>query len=396
MKKAVAVFILVAMAAFLALPIWAESIVFRTRTPEEEPYIYFEMGSNDPGDGKSRYHDAANFIIYEFPCPEGSKYASLTWKIQAQFEVSVTNSDPDDDDAYEVIHRNEPTEEEIESGKQDWGYSIGIQYPTYDLSKWCENNKSGKIWVKMADADPTNGWGGYIFGDFDVTYYVGTEPAPAVEKPKTAEEESLDILAAMNLTEFDQAFVVGTTSEEPFFYKKGGNIDGRRARFMDGADYVIYQFDVRATDTVATLTMGVDNQYDIRATSSDPDNIDGYTVIAVAEPGEEDDPNSPNWGNLRDEDGNVPTQTFDLSHLLTGKDGKIYVYISDCQPDGGWGGRIAFPNGVRFTSYGPDAVLTTSDVEEPKAAPATFDSMAAMAVIAFASLGAAVVLKKKR
>jgi hypothetical protein len=34
MKKAVAVFILVAMAAFLALPIWAESIVFRTRTPE--------------------------------------------------------------------------------------------------------------------------------------------------------------------------------------------------------------------------------------------------------------------------------------------------------------------------------------------------------------------------
>ena len=96
--------------------------------------------------------------------------------------------------------------------------------------------------------------------------------------------------------------------------------------------------------------MGVDNQYDIRATSSDPDNIDGYTVIAVAEPGEEDDPNSPNWGNLRDEDGNVPTQTFDLSHLLTGKDGKIYVYISDCQPDGGWGGRIAFERCCTYTA----------------------------------------------
>ena len=55
----------------LALPIWAESIVFHTRTPEEEPYIYFEMGSNDRR-RESRYHDAANFIIYEFPCPEGS------------------------------------------------------------------------------------------------------------------------------------------------------------------------------------------------------------------------------------------------------------------------------------------------------------------------------------
>lgn len=400
MKKVATIFLLLAMTVLLALPIFAETIVFRTRTEEEEPYIYFEMGSNDPGDGKSRFHDASNYIIYEFPCPEGSKYASLTWKIQAQFEVSVTNTDPDDDDAFEVIYRNEPTDEEIESGKPDWGYSIGVQYPTHDLSKWCEGNTKGKIWVKMADADITNGWGGYIFGDFDVTYYVGAEPAPTVEKPKTAEEQAADILAEMNLTANDQAFVVGMKSEEPFFYKKDGNIDGRRARFMDGAAYVIYQFDVRATDTVATLTMGVDNQYDIRATSGDPDDIDGYTVIAVAQPAEDEDPNSNNWGDRYDEEGKVPSQTFDLSSLLTGKDGKIYVYVGDCLPDAGWGGRIAFANGVRFTSYDANAVTapatstTTTTTSTP--APATFDAVTVVAMVALASLGTAVVFNKKR
>ena len=401
MKKAINVLLLLALFAVMALPIFAETIVFRTRTEEEEPYVYMEMGSNDPGDGKSRFHDGTSFIIYEFPCPEGSKYASLTWKMQAQFHVSVTNTDPDDDEAFEVIHENTPTEEEIASGKQDWGYSIGVQYPTYDLSKWTQNNTKGKIWVKMADADTSNGWGGYIFGDFDVTYYVGAEPGGQVDKPKTAEEEAADILAAMGLTANDQAFVVGTTTEEPFFYKKDGNIDGRGARFMDGAAYVIYQFDVKASDTVATITMGVDNQYDIRATSGDPDDIDGYTQIAVAEPAEDEDPASNNWGDRYDEEGNVPSQTFDLSSVLPGKDGKIYVYVGDCLTDGGWGGRIAFKNGVRFTSYGADGPATsttdtTTTTSTGTPAPSTFDAVSVTAIVAFATLGAAVVLKKKR
>lgn len=60
MKKAVTIFFVFVMAALLALPIWAETIVFRTRTPGEDPYIYLEMGSNDPGDGKSRFHDGTN------------------------------------------------------------------------------------------------------------------------------------------------------------------------------------------------------------------------------------------------------------------------------------------------------------------------------------------------
>lgn len=48
MKKVATIFLLLAMTVLLALPIFAETIVFRTRTEEEEPYIYFEMGSNDP------------------------------------------------------------------------------------------------------------------------------------------------------------------------------------------------------------------------------------------------------------------------------------------------------------------------------------------------------------
>lgn len=404
-KKTITLITLLAMAAIMALPILAETIAFKTRSAEEEPYVYMEMGSNDPGDGASRFHDATGFIIYEFPCPAGSKYATLTWKIQAQYQVSVTNTDPDDDTAFEVIDQNAPTDEEVANGKVDWGYANGIQYPTYDLAKYCENNTTGKIWVKMADADTTNGWGGYIFGDYDVTYYVGTEPGAAVEKPKTSEEQSVDILAALNLTANDQAFVVGTTSEDKYFYKKDGNLDGRAARFMDGAAYVIYAFNVKASDTTAKITLGIDNQYDLRAANSDPDNVDAYTTIAVATPNDEETASGDaGWGDRYDENDQIASQTFDLSSLLTGKDGTIYVYVGDCQPENGWGGRIAFANGVLFSSYGSegpaagaatDAGTSTTSASTSTSSPSTFDAISIVAIVAFAALGTAVVTKKK-
>ena len=189
MKKLLNVCAVLGLSALLAASVCAETIAFNTRTDAEADYIYEEVGSNDPG-------------------------ASLTWKMQAQYKVSVTNADPDDWDNYDVIDMNEPTEDEVASGKADWGYANGVQYPTYDLSEYCKNNETGKIWVMMADAQEDNGWGGYIFGDYPVTYYVGTEPQGEIEKPKTLADLRAD--AMLKIEEGTQRFVVGTDGEKAY------------------------------------------------------------------------------------------------------------------------------------------------------------------------------------
>ena len=404
MKKLLSVLIVATMIFAFALPVLATDISFKVFTDDESPYIYFEMGSSQSGD--SRFNDVAGSVIYEFPIAEGDKYAQLTWKIRNQYQVSVTNTDPDDDEAFEVVLAAQPTDDEIANGTANWGDYGQTQITVIDLSKWCENNTTGKIWVKMADADTTNGWGGYIYGDTPVTFYSGTTPAGAVEQPKTSTERAAELLATYSFTADDQYFVVGTDYETPFVYKAGGTIDSDLNRFMDGESYIIYAFDVKASDTTAKLSVSINNQYDVRAASSDPDNIDGYTSVALAEPTEDDiSAAKADWGNLRDDAGIAPTIDIDLSQFLTGADGKIYVYVGDADTTNGWGGQISFNTPVIFTSYGSEgpAAPAGTPAETPadtatdagSAAPSTFDAVGIVALLAVSALATAVIVKKK-
>ena len=368
-------------------------ITFKTNTEKEQDYIYFEMNSNFSGD--SRYHDGAGFIIYEFPCPPDAKNASLTWKIQAQYQVSVTNTDPDDDDAFEIIDENQPTQGEIDSGKADWGYTNGVQIPTYDLSKWCENNQNGKIWVKMADADPSNGWGGFIFNDFPITYYAGAGPAPEIEKPKTTSELQEEALARIGTD--GQSFVVHTETEKPYIIDEYNCGNDNGARFMDGMAYVVYEFTVNPGDTYAGIEWVLNNQYLIEVNNTDPDDESAWETFIEAEQNDDEMENgNPDWGNRRfimtpdldKEDENYETSLYIYRYDLSGwcennSTGKIWIRMGDADPDtGGWGGYISGLYPVTFKSgtepitwaasgypvWGTDIVETISE-EQSAAAP---------------------------
>lgn len=400
MKKLLNVCAVLGLSALLAASVCAETIAFNTRTDAEADYIYEEMGSNDPGDGKSRFHDGWNYIIYEFPCPEGSLYASLTWKMQAQYKVSVTNADPDDWDNYDVIDMNEPTEDEVASGKADWGYANGVQYPTYDLSEYCKNNETGKIWVMMADAQEDNGWGGYIFGDFPVTYYVGTEPQGEVEKPKTLAELRAD--AMLKIEEGTQGFVVGTDGEKAYIYdESGANFNGDGNKYMDGNGYVIYEFKVNPGDTYAGIEWVLNNQFDVQVNTTDPADESAWTVAYQAERNdEENESGSVSWGNRefsltpdieRGEDGYKAVHYLyrhDLSQYIAGNtSGKIWVRMGDVTTDNGWGGMICVEYPVTFKSgtspitwkasgcpvVGTDVLETTDSVTTPPAEEVTVE-----------------------
>ena len=362
MKKSFKVLALVVAAAALASAVCAEDVVFRTRTEAEEQYIYEEMGSNDPGDGKSRYHDGYNYIIYQFPVAEGDQYADLTWKMQAQYKVSVYNGDdPDDWDSYEVIDINEPTEEELAEGKPDWGYTVGQVIPTYDLSKFVKEAKTDKIYVMMSDAEESNGWGGYIFGDFDITYRHSSEPLGEMAKPKTLAEKQADVIAMIEPG--TQGFVVHTDTEKPYIVSEEGVGNSSGSKFLDGNGYVIYQFTVNPGDTYAGIEWVLNNQYKIEINVKDPADESAWVLVDEAKQTEQEiaDGNA-DWGSRRfvltpdldKEDANYKTTLYiyrhDLSSYLEGNTGKVYIRMGDSTPENGWGGYISMNYPVTFKS----------------------------------------------
>ena len=96
------------------------------------------------------------------------------------------------------------------------------------------------------------------------------------------------------------------------------------------------------------------------------------------------------------QDDVVPNIELDLTKYLTGKDGKIYVYVGDCVPENGWGGRIASTSAVIFTSGdGSTPVTTPTTTDAGTKAPSTFDAVSVVALVAVAALGTAVVIMKK-
>ena len=384
MKKFLTIFLLAVMVCTAAMPAFATDVSFTVFSDEEMNYYYYDVNSWDSG--VSRYHDGDGYIIYEFPISEGDTHAQLTWRIRSQYQVSVTNTDPNDSAAFEVIHQAQPTEEELADQRPYWGDYDTETLTVHDLSKWCENNTTGKIWVKMSDADPSNGWGGAIYKDTPVTFWSGTTEAPEAVQPKTKEDIAADILASYDFAESAQYFIAGTSTEKAFLHTEGGWINETNDRYHDNEAYTIYQFDVKASDTQALLHGAFNNQYVICATMGDPTDMAGYTEIAVAEPNEaEIAEEAPWWGNriytedVADADGNMKTVThypvmdLDLSSVLNGTDGKLYVMVGDADTTNGWGGQVLFNHPVVFSTTGSAFAAEEPAVEEtePAAEPET-------------------------
>lgn len=428
MKKIITLLLLTVMACAVMLPVFATDVSFTVYSEDEKNYIHSEVGAWDTG--THRCHDNESYTIYAFPIDAGDTNAQLTMRIRNQYKVSVTNTNPDDPAAYEVVGEAKPTQQEIDDQIPYWGDHEAETISVYDLSKWCENNTNGKIWVKISDAEPTNGWGALIYKDTPITFWSGTTEVPAVEETKSEKEIAAEkIIASFKFPEGAQYFIVGTSTEKPYLYSEGGWINETNDRYHDNEAYTIYAFDVKATDARAILHGAFNFQYDIRATMGDPDDLDSYTQIAVAEPNEvEIDAGDPWWGyrifteDILDENGNVvgtkthyPIMDLDLSSVLNGKDGKLYVYIGDCAKENGWGGQVLFNEPVVFVSAGAPTVTPTETPEEtpaetPEDAPAVEDlvitpiekvpatsdpSVIAALLTAISALGAAVTAKKK-
>ncbi len=379
MKKIlVSILLLAAMICTFALPAFATDLSFNTFSDAESDYIYRDVGSWDTG--TYRNADGESYIIYEFPISEGDTHAQLSLRIRNQFKISATNTNPDNPNAYEVVVQAQPTEQEKADNVPHWADREAETITVCDLSKWCENNDEGYIYVMISDAAPENGWGPCIYKDTPITFWSGKTAAPDVEQPKTTEELAAEILAKYDFAEGDQYFMVDTEGENKFIYKAEGSwINEHHNRVHDNNSYTIYAFDVKASDTKAILSGAFNNQWVIRATMGDPNDLSSYVEIGAAQRTEAEIAEDAPWWGTREN----PVVEVDLSSVLNGTDGKIYVYFGDCTTDTGWGGQVMFTRPVVFST-------------NAESAPNTADgAIVAATVMAIAAFGCVVISKKK-
>ena len=154
MKKSFAVILTVLLTAVLAISALAAESSFTVLTDAENEFVYKNDGTWDAGD--SRVGDGTQSIIYAFSLSEGDTWAYVEFPICNQFKIEAAKDNPDDSASYTVAAENQPTEQERADGLPFWG-TAPFEAPTrVDLSDFCLDNSSGKIYVKVSDAAPEN------------------------------------------------------------------------------------------------------------------------------------------------------------------------------------------------------------------------------------------------
>jgi len=380
MKNILALTLAVLLMAVLTITVLAAESTFTVLTDAESEFVYKNEGTWDAGD--SRVGDQTQYIIYVFSLSEGDTWASVEFTICNQYKIEAATNNPDDAASYTIVAEQQPTEQEKTDGLPFWGTAAYEKPTRFDLSDFCRDNSTGKIYVKVSDAVPDNGWGPKIYNTSSVVFSHGTgKDIPEV-----------------------QCFTVGGEDESRFIYLNDRTWVDANNRICDNDTTVTYVFDLVENANFAQLEINIHNQYKIEVADDDPGNPDSYTILEQLEiPSDADLEAEPWWGSSDD----YTLHTIDLSDYCS--TGRIYVKIGDVTPDTGWGGKIE--GEVKFTSKAlaeesieaeepqvdEEPVATTVDEElDTKAeAPNTFDLGVIAGVAAVLSLAGFVGAKKR-
>lgn len=353
MKKALTLILAVIILAAIAIPAFAAEAKFNVFSESENEFIYKNEGTWDADD--SRVCDETQYIIYAFSIDSGDTYASLELAICNQYKIEAAAANPDDAASYKTVTYNEPSEQEKADAVPYWGTAAIESNTVVDLSEFCSGNSTGKIYVKISDADPSNGWGSKIYKDTPVTFSHGSN------------KEVAEV----------QSFAVASSEENAFMYKNQNTWTDQNNRICDNDTFVIYAFDVVNGANFAQLDIYIHNQYKIEVATENPSEAGSFKLVEQL--------NIPEDANLTDEpwwgaNDSYELHSIDLSAFCT--TGKIYVKIGDVTPDTGWGGKIE--GTVSFTSKYVDKTASepaaaadsqTQEAEPEIVTPVTVDAV---------------------
>lgn len=152
-------------------------------------------------------------------------------------------------------------------------------------------------------------------GSYEVAATVSSAGVPAVRAVATVQvAHSID-------------FDTGTPAELSWLSDAGGSqIGGVGERYADNNRYFVYRFPLPAETTGGTVTLTIDNQFVVQASS---DGQTWTTVFTESQP-------------IRD-GSNKGDRSIDMAPYL-GTDKTVYIRVADSFPADGWGGRVTHVN----------------------------------------------------
>ena len=270
------------------------SVIFYTATQEEAEYIYDNYG--DRFDTvNNRFFDQNFYMVYRFPTHAEHKTVELTVNLANQYEVSAST----DGESYDVL-------------ASTLEFQQGAQKLVLDLSAYRPSEGEGYIYIKLGDADPSDGWGGNLPCTLPVKYFSGMSAISVAADQTVRKGDAMmyryDLAPdAPNSAEFivQNSAVYREEAARPYY-------------LCDASRTLTYLF--RGTPgQVAYLSVDLAQDYVISVSN------DNKTYTRITDSGE--------WGRMRDVRGVDLTPYFaDAS--------SVYVRFSDPSPEDGWGPQI--------------------------------------------------------
>jgi len=375
-------------------------------SPEEAEFLFADSGTGNAGPW--RFVDGSSYVVYRIPVSTSLAHATLGITVGNDFVISVATSFTPDNDPANFQYRTNGWTTLANSytiyGFSEHNLSNLKEY-TFDASSQLAAG-TGEIYVLFTDATPNDGWGPFIqhvrlyngipvnfsqrvdpvvntsgarmYAMFDVgttneTPYLyansGSGPDNRGHRyadgtgyltyrfpfPTNTSSAKLTLDLANNFVvslrgpgdpviTYD-SFVPFTAAESNHIVELScctGNSGGNR--FMDGNNYVIYQFTLPAGVSNALAHIQIGNEYLVQMRSGT--NGDWQTELAEMSP------------------GGVVFRDVDISAYLTNNPGKlIQMRIGDTSPEDGWGGyfvSISILN--HLDTAGWQAVLNSQEI----------------------------------
>jgi predicted alpha-1,2-mannosidase len=149
-------------------------------------------------------------------------------------------------------------------------------------------------------------------GDYGVTATVSSSGVPTVRAVAT--------VRVAHAIDFD----TGTAAEQPWLSDADGSqSSGPGNRYADNDHYFVYRFPLPADTSAGTVTLSIDNEFLVQASS---DGQHWTTVLTETR-------------EIRD-GSNKADRTVDIAPFL-GTDKTVYIRVADSFPQDGWGGRVS-------------------------------------------------------
>ena len=274
-----------------------------------------------------RYSDKDSETVYHFTITNHKGVRSVIFEaaLFQQLLLQVSQDDTNWTDVYRYSY--DP------NGEKSQGVNLEVRQ--YDLTPYVDLENNPNIYLRIADSEPSNGWGGTIY-------------APEITRLKVQYNSETRLET--------HSFFLFEDSEVPYLLRSSAGVNAH-LRFSDAGSETVYHFSIENYQKVKSVVFKATLSQQLLLQVSQDDNHWVDVFVYDYDPAGE-----PNQGMGRGE------IAFDLTALLDlAQDSDIYIRIADAETSNGWGGSIWAGYEVSLTvEYVP---LTPEELDEFEAQP---------------------------